>query len=228
MKYRHILFATCTAIFFSMLTGCAGPARYEPSAGQGPLVLMISGISGPTLYSEFAKRLAHSGYRVILFDGNDFPIDRPDACRAKILKIIKDQSPDATAKAAVVGYSLGGAVALSCAASLPDHVAAVIAYYPATRFITDQNACIDGLRVPLLVLQGEDDNYFNCCRVEIISGMLEKAREKGRDVELIVYPHAGHGFNLGPMKNKELDADSWRRTMESLKKYLFGISDAKS
>ena len=38
--------------------------------------------------------------------------------------------------------------------------------------------------------------------------MSLNARKKGKDFELIVYPEAGHGFNLGPMKNKELDADS--------------------
>lgn len=55
---------------------------------------------------------------------------------------------------------------------------------------------------------GTDDRYFNCCLVERIRAMSLNAREKGKDFELIVYPEAGHGFNLGPMKNKELDADS--------------------
>jgi len=55
---------------------------------------------------------------------------------------------------------------------------------------------------------GTDDRYFNCCLEERIRAMSLNARKKGKDFELIVYPEAGHGFNLGPMKNKELDADS--------------------
>ncbi len=203
--------------------GISGPARYEPESGGGPMVLMISGQTGPMLYAEFARRLAGSGYLVLLFGGKDLPLDKPDVCRSMIREIIKKKSRSSlgkSEKAAVLGYSLGGAVALSCAAGMAEEVAAIIAYYPATRLIPDLDACVEGFRVPIIVFQGEDDRYLNCCSVEKIREINQAAKEKGRHFELTVYPGAGHGFNLGPLKNKELDAETWQKTIDALQRYL--------
>jgi dienelactone hydrolase len=219
---KALILMTCL-VFSSCIGRHTGPVSFEPSSGQGPFVLMISGRSGPVLYGKFAQRLADSGYHVLLYDGNDFPIDQPDACRAKIRKIIKDNtrlSRDFPGKVAVIGYSLGGAVALTCAASMPEEIAGIIAYYPATWLVSDYDAFVDRFRVPITVLQGEADHYFDCCTIERITGINLAAKKKDRDFDLIVYPHAGHGFNLGPMKNKELDLDSWRKTTDALKRYL--------
>jgi dienelactone hydrolase len=203
--------------------GITGPDRYEPVSGIGPVVLMFSGRTGTGLYKEFAQRLAADGYYVLLYDANDFPINKPDECRTKIREIIKDninQFPEKTEKVEVIGYSLGGAVALSCAAGMSKEIVGVIAYYPATIFISDHEACVDRFQVPITVLQGEEDTYFNCCTVDKIREISIAARKKGKDFELIVYPGAGHGFNLGPLKNKELDNDSWQKTTGVLKRYL--------
>jgi len=184
---------------------------------------MISGRTGTALYAPFARRLAETGYYVLLYDGNDFPFNQTEACQAKIRAIIKNEvqsSRRTIGKVAVIGYSLGGAVALACAAGMPEEIAGIIAYYPATNFIADHDACVDRFRVPVVVLQGEEDHYFDCCKVEMIRDMQQAALKKGQDVELIVYPQAGHGFNLGPMKNEELDLDSWRKTTDTLKRYL--------
>lgn len=201
----------------------SGPARFTPSSGHGPLILMFSGITGPTLYAEFARRLADSGYDVLLLDGKDFAINDIPACQNAIRVIIADHQLHAgtsPGKTAVLGYSLGGAVALSCAAGMPEEIAGVIAYYPATSMISDPNGCVERIRVPVTVLQGEDDYYLNCCTVEKIRNMQTAALNRGKDVALIVYPKAGHGFNLGPLKNKTLDETSWRKTMETLKQYF--------
>lgn len=188
---------------------------------------MFSGKTGPGLYEEFARRLAGSGYTVLLYDGNDFPVNQTELCQSKIRAIIRHDVPLSAAlpgKAAVIGYSLGGAVALACAAGMKEDIAGVIAYYPATSVIADHDACVERLNVPVRVLQGEEDRYFNCCTIEAIRQISAKAGGQGREVELFVYPRAGHGFNLGPMKNKELDEDSWSKTLEVLKKYLPGES----
>lgn len=221
-------YARATLILMTgfVLVSCAGltvPEIYAPPSGQGPLVLMLSGRTGQALYIESAKRLADSGFRVLLTDSNEFPINETPICQDKISAAIKDHLPKfsgTTRKVVVIGYSLGGAVALSCAAGLPEVVAGVIAYYPATRLISNHEACVERFGVPITVLQGEADRYFDCCTVEKIREMQLSARKKGRDFELIVYPGAGHGFNLGPMKDKQLDDDSWRKTMEALNKYL--------
>ncbi len=209
-----------------LLTSCtalSGPARFAPPSGHGPLVLMFSGITGPMLYAEFARRLADSGYNALLLDGKDFVINDVPGCQNALRTIIAkyhEQAGISQGKTAVIGYSLGGAVALSCAAGMQEEIAGVIAYYPATRMISDQDGCVERFRVPVTVLQGEDDHYLNCCTVEQIRDMHAAALKKGKDAQLIVYPKAGHGFNLGPLKNKTMDEASWRKTMESLKQHF--------
>ena len=50
-------------------------AKYD---GKGPVVLMISGKTGTALYAPFARRLAETGYYVLLYDGNDFPFNQTE------------------------------------------------------------------------------------------------------------------------------------------------------
>jgi len=213
------------ALNMGFVISCAGvnaPGFYKPNSGKGHVVLMISGSSGTAFYEEFAARLADSGYYVLLYDGNDFPLAKPAACQTKIKEILTGalRSPYARAgKAAVIGYSLGGAVALTCAAGMKEDIAGIITYYPGTMFIKDQDSCVDNFAVPITVLQGKADRYFNCCNVEKITDMSAAARQKGKTFELIVYPAAGHGFNLGVAKNSELDKASWQKTMETLRTY---------
>ncbi len=222
MIFRKAFLTACILTACLVITSCAGlfrPAHIEKNRTDGPLVIMISGKSGKLLYGEFVKRLKGTGYRVILLDGNDFSLVKQKACEADLLTIIKDHS-NASPKAVIIGYSLGGAVALSCAGALSENVAGIITYYPATSFIADLDTCIEQLRVPVVVFQGEEDRYFNCCKVETIRHVHENAIKKGRTMELIVYPQAGHGFNLGPLRKDELDMDSWQKTMQALEKFL--------
>jgi len=47
------------------------------------------------------------------------------------------------------------------------------------------------------------------------------ARERGKPFELVVYPHAEHGFNLtgsGYYRGDD-EADAWKRTVEMLRRY---------
>lgn len=222
-RFTLMMIILMMCLFVSSCAGTIQSKRYSPSSGHGPVVLMISGKSGPTLYGEWAERLASSGYTVFLYDGNDFPINRVDVCQTMIRNIVKENVPasnDLRQKVAVVASSLGGAVALNCVAGMQEEIAGIVAFYPATRFIDDHDACIDRLRVPLLVLQGEEDFFFNCCKAETVRSMQQAALKKGKEFELVVYPGVGHGFNLGPMKNMEMDKDSWNRTLQALKKYL--------
>jgi carboxymethylenebutenolidase len=226
MRLKASIIIFIALLIVTPLISCAGmsaPGLFTPQTGKGRVVLMLSGQSGPTLYEEFAQRLADAGYYVMLYDGKDFPLYNPESLRGKINEIMSEASMSPFAlpgKAVIIGYSLGGAVALTYAAGNAEHISGIIVYYPGSSLITDQSTYESNFLVPVTAFQGEDDRYFNCCLVERIRALSLTAREKGKDFELIVYPEAGHGFNLGPMKNKELDADSWRKTTDALKKYL--------
>lgn len=65
----------------------------------------------------------------------------------------------------VVGYSLGGASALSYAARMPDLVATVVVAYPLTEFIKDPSDFVAKIKVPVQMFAGTADTYKNCCMI---------------------------------------------------------------
>jgi dipeptidyl aminopeptidase/acylaminoacyl peptidase len=73
---------------------------------------------------------------------------------------------------------------------------------------------VDSIRAPVLLIHGADDTS---APVEE-SRRLERAlRERGREVELIVVPGAGHVFNF---RQPEEARRAWDVTLDWLRKYL--------
>jgi dipeptidyl aminopeptidase/acylaminoacyl peptidase len=73
---------------------------------------------------------------------------------------------------------------------------------------------VESIRAPVLLIHGADDTS---APVEE-SRRLERAlRERGRDVDLIVIPGAGHAFNF---RQPEDARRSWDATLDWLRKYL--------
>jgi dienelactone hydrolase len=111
---------------------------YTPSKEKGPAIVVVSGVSGTAAYREYSSKLAETGYYVVLIDGKDvliLPSDtRGQEGAANLRKVIMEaQSAEKalSGKVALVGFSLGGGGVLLHGAPLKDHVAAVVAYYPA-------------------------------------------------------------------------------------------------
>ena len=202
--------------------GADGPAQtaYAPEKGPGPVVILLSGASGPNWYRSFADEVARLGYYAVLLDGNDILTRKQDG-EANLRKAIEraQRSPHAVAgKAAVIGFSLGGGGALAHAVALPELVSTVVAYYPSTRFVTDAGVLVKRFQVPVLVLAGGKDTYNNCCLIESMHAMEAAAKELGARFELVVYPDAQHGFNLeGRNYRRDYEVDAWRRTVETLR-----------
>jgi hypothetical protein len=74
----------CFALLFVVsVAGCSGrmttpavvdgPARtaYAPPSGKGPIVVLLSGHSGPGHYQPIAGAVANLGYDAVLLDGQD-------------------------------------------------------------------------------------------------------------------------------------------------------------
>ena len=100
--------------------------------------------------------------------------------------------PDALpGKAVVIGFSLGGGGALANAASMPDLVSAVVAFYPKTNNMPNMRSIVAQFKVPILVLAGKLDTYRGCCLIESMKAMETAAKEGGKPFELVVYPEAG-------------------------------------
>lgn len=133
-------------------------------------------------------------------------------------------------KAAVIGFLMGGAASLTYAARMPDIVAAVVTYYPATYFVIDPEAFVAKSRGPTLVFAGGRDTYKNCCLIET-ARKLAAAGKSGQGAaafEVVEYPQADHGFIHSGKTFRASDAnDAMRRTLEHLKQNL-GDSERSS
>jgi dienelactone hydrolase len=205
--------------------GPEGPAQvaYVPAKVPAPAVILLSGQTGPANYQPYAAEVAGLGYYAVLLDGKDI-LTRAQDGRSNLQKAITraQGSPNVLpGKVAVIGFSQGGGGAILHAAEMPELVAAVVAYYPATSWSKNLAGVVKRFKVPVLVLAGERDTYNNCCLIEHMQTMETTARENAQPFELVVYPQAGHGFNLrGGSYRGDDAADAWRRTRDALARHL--------
>ena len=216
--------AACATGRVTTTAGPEGPAQtaYAPRGGRGPIVVLLSGHSGPGLYYTYAAEVARLGYYAVLLDGKDVLTREQDGA-GKLRKAIEraQHAPEAVAgKAAVIGFSRGGGAALVHAASMPEFVSAVVAYYPQTNFVRDASLIAARFEVPVLILAGGQDRYHNCCVIESMRAIEAAAKARPAPFQLVVYPQADHGFNLTTSAYRGDDeADAWRRTVETLQRY---------
>lgn len=199
--------------------------EYEPSEGKGRVVVVVSGHSGPGNYAYVAKDLAEQGYYAVLVDGNDFWVKSAGSeTRLKGIITRSQQSPHALpGKVAVVGFSRGGASALTYATRMPELVSAVVVYYPATQHITNPKDFVSKIKVPTLMFAGGRDTYKNCCLIETARKLADAAKKgEGKVIlEVFEYPNAEHGFTIKSSKawSPTDAADAFRRTLSHLRQY---------
>jgi carboxymethylenebutenolidase len=194
---------------------------FPPTSGRGAIVVVVSGASGTPLYRDFSSKLAKLGYYTVLLEGRGVVIDPPGAgnLRAAIAK--SQSAPQAIpGKVALVGLSMGGAAVLLHGAPLKDQVSAVVAYYPAiTLFAPDATALAAKLQAPVLLFAGAQDQQ-GCCMIETMRALA--AAPKTVPFELVVYPEAGHGFNLhAPQfvyRSQDAD-DAWSKAVAFLDRW---------
>lgn len=106
--------------------------------GEGPAILMLHGLSATRRYVVHgSSALERDGYRVISYDsrghGESSPAPGPGDYRYEQLaddaiRVLDDRGVD---KAALVGMSMGAAVAAAVALGHPDRVQALVAVTPA-------------------------------------------------------------------------------------------------
>ncbi len=201
-----------------------GPPQevFLPKAQKAPVVVVLSGQSGPPLYRRYAGQLADRGYYTVLVDGKDILTRQQDGAKNLRTVIAKAQAAANAmpGKVAVIGFSQGGGGVLAHAVSMPDLISMSVVYYPATSWSKDISGLASRIKIPILVLAAELDRYNNCCTIESMREMDAAAKANKVPLELFVYPNADHGFNLDGRQYRSGDtADAWRRTVEMLDRY---------
>jgi carboxymethylenebutenolidase len=196
-----------------------------------PGVVVLHGASGwrPS-YALYAKALADSGFVALAINyfaetGRDTAwgqsarmwLDWQAAIgsAAEYLRSLPSVSKD---HLGLVGFSRGAFLAVSVASSIPA-VRAVVDYFGGIN--TSTNSLKNQVRnfPPLLILHGDADTVVP---VRFAYFLSEAVVANGGEVEMHIYPGVHHGFNaaFGPTYNDSAASNSFRRTIEFLRKRL--------
>ncbi len=195
---------------------------FLPKGEKGPVVVVVSGQSGLPNYRDYAIQVAGLGYYTVLIDGKDILTRTQNGAQNLRNVIIRAQaSPNGMpGKVMVIGFSQGGGGVLAHATAMPDLIVAAVVHYPAVSWSRNIPELASRIKMPLLVLAAEQDRYNNCCLIGAMRDLEAAAKAKQIPLELVVYPHADHGFNLNGRTYRADDtADAWHRTGEMLAKY---------
>ncbi|MBC7938649.1 MAG: dienelactone hydrolase family protein [Chitinophagaceae bacterium] len=199
---------------------------FAPASGRGSIVIAVTGQSGPVLYRDYSAKLAEQGYHVVLVSGNDISIPgKTGPGIANLRRVMLDAQSAASAiagKVALVGFSVGGIGVLGHGAPLKEQVSAIVLYYPAISFVSSQlKQFASAMQAPTLVFAGAKDQFSNCCLIETMRALEQEPKSVA--FQLVVYPDAGHGFNLdapslGAYRKQDAD-DAWARTLAFLREH---------
>ncbi len=116
----------------------------------------------------------------------------------------------------LVGFSLGGYLAMSYGASHPDRIAAIVEYYGGLPPVFDQRA---PEIPPTLILHGDADMVVPVAQAKRLDQLLTRA---GRPHQIHIYPGASHAFNfeIPTWYDPNYAKDAWQRTLGFLEQYL--------
>jgi carboxymethylenebutenolidase len=218
---------------------------HPEASGQYPVIVVISEIWGLHEYiRDVARRFAKEGFYAIapeLFQREGGVSHLPDV--QEILKIVLNvprtqvlQDLSATAAYArgqgaalanrlgVTGFCWGGSTTIQYAASDKDVRAAVAWYGPPARTYKDEPP-VSGFDVakdiqcPFLGLFGEEDKSPPPEEVRKFEALL---KQHNQNVEVVIYPNAGHAFHADYRQSYRPEAaqDGWTRCVGWFKRHL--------
>lgn len=203
-------------------------------AGAHPAVILLHGAvprgAGNAAYASMCRALAAAGYYTMFVEyysqaGPAKPGDPPawgasfapwvngnwktwtgevaDAVRALDNDPIVERG-----KIAVIGYSLGGFLAVAAGVAQSERLAAVVEYYGG---MPVGYARLAGNMPPTLIMHGADDRSVPVRYARRLDAILTRY---GRPHEMKIYPGVGHGFGIVTR------GDSWQTMLDFLRRYL--------
>ena len=220
---------------------------YPASGTNHPILLVVSEIWGAHEYiRDCARRFAKEGYHAVapeLFEREGDVKTIPNI--QDVLKIVlavpraqmlgdtaaavdwaKTRPNVRTDRVGVTGWCWGGSTTMQIAAANPDMKAAVAWYGPPARPYKDPAGdktgfdVVKDIKIPFLGLFGETDQNPKPEDAKKFGELLKQAGNQ--NVEIVVYPGAGHGFHADyrPSYNAVAAADAWKRCTNWFEKYL--------
>ena len=199
-----------------------------PQSGKGPGVVVIQEWWGLVPHIEdLCERFAREGFVAIapdLYHGKT--TKSPDDAGKMLMELDVERAeseiagagdyvlsrPECTSqKYGVIGFCMGGALAQYDATKNHAKVGAAVSFYGGFKKVATR---WEDLEAPILLVYGEDDKGVPADQGRELA---EKLKKLGKQVEIVVYPHANHAFfnDARPeVYNAEAGGDAWRRTIE--------------
>jgi carboxymethylenebutenolidase len=119
-------------------------------------------------------------------------------------------------KIGVVGFCMGGALALYTATKNPNIGASIVFYGGHPKVKPD----LPNLHAPVLGLYAENDRSVT---PESVRELESKLKSLGKSIEVVIYPGTDHAFfndSRPQVYNEKAAADAWQRTVDFLHKHL--------
>jgi dienelactone hydrolase len=224
-RFAHAISLVLAVLAVLVPTLATAQEEFRPPSGKGRLVVVLSGHTGPGYYRRVSAQIAELGYDVVLFDSNKIiaSAQQRDYGAAMSATIAQArQMPGALpGKIGLVGFSLGGGLALGPGSKLADDVAVVAAWYPMTSEFKDVAGFASRIRVPVLMFAGTADEYKSCCLITKANEIAAAAKAANAPFELTTYAGVKHGFVVSdPNYNPGAVNDAFARTAAALKFHL--------
>jgi carboxymethylenebutenolidase len=151
-------------------------------------------------------RFADAGFTALapdLYDGDTVPLSEPDEAGRRMMAMEMDRAARDLSGAVdelkrrtgrdsvgVIGFCMGGGLALVLATQRPDAVKAVVAAYGLIPW-PDAQPDYAKLDAAVLVHAGGQDDYFTPDAARALQAQLQQL---GTDVDVHIYPGVGHAF----------------------------------
>ena len=218
---------------FPFAGGKTGGYLATPTQGSGPGVIVIQEWWGLVDHiKDLCDRFADEGFVALapdLYHGKStkspdeagklmmaMRVDEAERDLSAAAQYLSTLDSTTSKKVGVVGFCMGGALALY-AATKNQQVGACVVFYGGHPKVKPD---LPNLHAPVLGLYGEKDASVT----PAVAHELERqVKAVGKQIDVVIYPGAGHAFfnDMRPeVYNAEAAADAWRRTIAFLRENL--------
>jgi carboxymethylenebutenolidase len=205
-----------------------------PEGGQGPGLIVIQEWWGLVDHiRDVCDRLASAGFVALAPDlYHGVTVAEPDEAGKAMMALKMDQAARDMSGAVdevvrrssgdhigVIGFCMGGGLALVLATQRPDAVAAVVPCYGVIPW-PDAQPDYGALSAAVLGHYAQGDDFFT---PEAANALGEQLRGLGKEAEIIIYPGTDHAFfndTRPEVYNAEAAAALWERSLAFFHSHL--------
>ena len=218
---------------FPFAGGNTGGYLATPKQGSGPGLIVIQEWLGLVDHiKDVCDRFAGEGFVALapdLYHGKStkspdeagklmmaLRIDDAERDLSAAAEYLSTQDSTTSEKVGVVGFCMGGALALYTATK-NENVGACVVFYGGHPKVKPD---LPNLQAPVLGLYAEKDDFVT---PDSVRALEREVKALGKSIDVVIYPDADHAFfndTRPEVYNAEAAADAWRRTIAFLREHL--------